>query len=137
MRGMVKVRVAFRIGHAQGGLLDRVAQVADLEFLGGRQYRATFHLSPDGRGFGTVATLIDHTAGKRSTSIEVDGYREMGLIVKNMAQCAGPYAYSIGHCGFPFQKAVPARCRACPLFDAQEAEDRIAASYEARGGRSG
>jgi hypothetical protein len=46
-----------------------------------------------------------------------------------MAQCAGPFAYSIGRCGFAFHHAVPARCRVCPLYDAQRAEAMISDSY--------
>lgn len=125
-------------------LLDRVASVADLEMLDDRRYRATFRLSPDSRGFGTLATLLKEVGGKRSTTLEVDGYAEMNVLVQAMAGCAREFAYSPGRCEFPFAHAVPARCRACPLFDAERAETMIAASYEndpsghllAEGGRS-
>jgi hypothetical protein len=112
-----------------GSLLDRVNAVGSLEPLGGRHYRATFHLDPDHLGFGTLATLLETVGGKRSTAVEVDGYPEMNILVQAMARCARPFAYESGRCGFPFEAAVPARCRACPLYDEERALALIAASW--------
>ena len=127
MRGTVLVEVAFRAGPSLRPLLERIGTVGDLEWLGRHSYRATFRLDSERRGFGTLATLIGHVGGKRSTTVLVNGYREMQIIVKAMAQCAGPFAYGPGRCEFVFESAVPARCRACPLFDEERAEAMIAA----------
>ena len=129
MRGAVEVVVEFRAGARFAPLLDRVSQVATLESLGGHVWRATFRLDAEHRGFGSLAALIEAVGGKRSSKILVNGYPEMTIVVLSMAHCAGPFAYSVGRCGFDFEYAVPARCRACPLFDNEQAEAMIADSY--------
>jgi hypothetical protein len=129
IRGTVLVTVEFRKTPRLVRLVDRVATVAALEALDKHRYRATFHLDPDHRGFGTLATLLEVVGGKRSTVLRVDGYPEMVVLVQAMARCARTFAYSSRRCEFPFAYAVPARCRACPLFDEERAEKLIAESF--------
>jgi hypothetical protein len=135
MRGTVLVGVSFRAGPRLRPLLARVETVGNLESLGGRLYRATFQLDPDHRGFGTLAALLEVVGGKRSTVVEVNGYPEMTILVQAMAACARPFAYGPRRCEFAFESAVPARCRACPLFDEERTEAMIAASYAEDPGR--
>lgn len=128
----VAITVDFLRGRRFDPMLDELRIVADVQRIGTRGYRATFHLHPAGRGFGTLATLVERVAGKRSTVVMVDGKRELSILVQAMARCARPFAYSAGRCGFQFSGAVPARCRACPLYDEERATTMIAASQDDR-----
>jgi hypothetical protein len=133
----VTISVDFVRGRHFDPMLNDLRIVADVEKVGARGYRATFDLHPDGRGFGTLANLLDRVAGKRSTAVTVDGSREMSVLVQAMARCARPFAYSAGRCGFEFFGAVPARCRACPLYDEERAMTMIAATRDDRIGSPG
>jgi hypothetical protein len=131
VRGAVEIAVEFRPrrGRRTTELLDRVGRVATLDELPAGRWLATFFLEPNARGFGTLASLLDQVGEKRTTSVRVDGEPEAAAIVREMAECARPFAVSVGRCDFPFSFSVPDRCRACPLYDADQAEAIIAASY--------
>jgi hypothetical protein len=131
MRGAVEIAVGFRPrrGRRTAELLERVGGVATLREQPAGRWLATFILDPHARGYGTLAALLDQVGDKRTTTVLVDGEPEAPELVRDMAMCARPFAASSGRCDFPFTFSVPDRCRACPLYDAAQAEAIIAASY--------
>ena len=131
MRGSVEIAVEFRPRHGRRttDLMDRVAEIALLQEQPAGRRRATFVLDPDGRGFGTLASLLKQVGARRSTTVWVDGEPEATAVVQEMAECARPFALTTGRCGFVYSFSVPDRCRACPLYDAARAEASIEASY--------
>jgi hypothetical protein len=130
MRGAVEIAVGFRARRGRTTeLLERVSGVATVREQAAGRWLATFILDPHGRGYGTLAALVDQVGDKRATTVLVDGEPEAPELVRDMAMCARPFAASGGRCGFPFTYSVPDRCRACPLYDAAQAEAVIAASY--------
>jgi hypothetical protein len=128
-RGPVRLTVNF--GPSRSDLFARVVRYAErwaselLELEPG-VWRATFLLeASDPTRFARAERLVNYVSGWKASELEVDGEPEIGWVVLAMLTCAYGYLKLHGRCGHTYREAVPVRCRCCPLFDRQSAQEQM------------
>ena len=89
-------------------------------------WRATFRLSTDESRYGRALQLLFMTWGWKTTLVEVDGSPEHRAVVRQMLHCARGWLRSTGRCRAIFRGPLPAKCRGCPLYEAEWALESFA-----------
>jgi len=89
-------------------------------------WRATFLLSTEESRYGRALELLHMTWGWKTTLVEVNGSPEHRGTVRLMLHCARGWLRNTGRCRAVFRGLLPAKCRGCPLYEAEWALESFA-----------
>src|SRR5712692_4208229 len=128
-RGQSELHVTF--GPVSTPILHRAVSYArehadHLEEVEPRTWRATFRLSMDESRYGRALELLFMTWGWKTTLVEIDGSPEHRATVRLMLHCARGWLRNEGRCRAIFHGPLAAKCRGCPLYEAEWALESFA-----------